>query len=129
MEHMEDWDAMPTVVPSKAPPLRERKVRPGLGGTEPGAGAWRRLHDELSVVMAEAGQQVSAPPFQEVVEGPGGSLLHLDLVPVAPDLHAGQRHTHVQGPVELKGRRQLSFSSVVGVVKKRRGLCALTQST
>lgn len=52
--------------------------------------------------MAKARQQVSGPPLQEVVEGVGGTLLHPDLVAVAPDLQTGQRHADVQRPVELK---------------------------
>lgn len=60
------------------------------------------LHDQLCVVVAKARQQVPGSPLQEVVKGVAGTLLHLDLVAVAPDLQAGQRHADVQRPVELK---------------------------
>jgi len=68
--------------------------------------AWRCFyfgssHDELGVVVLEAGQQLSGPPLQEVVQGLRGTLLHADLVPVGPDLQTGQRHADVQRPVEL----------------------------
>lgn len=52
--------------------------------------------------MAKARQQLAAPPLQEVVEGVGRTLLHPDLIAVAPDLQTGQRHAHVQRPVELQ---------------------------
>lgn len=52
--------------------------------------------------MAEAWQQVSGSPLQEVVEGVGRTLLHTDLIAVAPDLQTGQRHADVQRTVELK---------------------------
>ncbi len=60
------------------------------------------LHDELGVVMAKTWQQLSGSPLQEVVEGVGRTLLHLDLITVAPDLQAGQCNPHIQRPVELK---------------------------
>lgn len=52
--------------------------------------------------MAKAWQQLSAPPLQEVVERVGGAPLHPDLIAVAPDLQARQRHPDLQRPVELK---------------------------
>lgn len=52
--------------------------------------------------MAKAWQQVSGSPLQEVVEGVGGTLLHPDLIAVAPDLQTSQRHADVQRTVELK---------------------------
>lgn len=60
------------------------------------------LHDELGIVVAKTWQQLSGSPLQEVVEGVGGTLLHPDLIPVTPDLQAGQRNANVQRTVELK---------------------------
>lgn len=54
--------------------------------------------------MAKAWQQLSAPPLQEVVERVGGAPLYPDLIAVAPDLQARQRHPDLQRPVELKQR-------------------------
>lgn len=62
------------------------------------------LHDELGVVVAKPGQQISGPPFQEVVEGTGGFFLHADLILVTPNLHTSQRHAHIQGTVVLEHR-------------------------
>lgn len=55
--------------------------------------------------MAKARQQVSRSPIQEVVERVRGALLHPDLIPVTPDLQAGQRHPHIQRTVELEEER------------------------
>lgn len=67
------------------------------------------LHDELRVVVAKARQQLSGSPLQEIVEGVGGTLLHPDLIPVAPDLQTGQRHPDVQRTVELKQTEERRF--------------------
>lgn len=71
------------------------------------------LHDELSVVVTKAWQQLSGSPLQEVVEGVGGTFLHRDLIAVAPDLQTGQRNPDVQRTVELKQteERRLGSSS------------------
>lgn len=93
------------------------------------------LHDQLGVVMVKAGQQLSGSPLQEVVEGVGGTLLHPDLIPVAPDLQTGQRHADVQRTVELKQteERRLGSSSTADLnwvtVTGRSKVAALTQST
>lgn len=57
--------------------------------------------------MAKARKQLSGPPLEEVVEGVRRTLLHSDLVTVAPDLQTGQRHTDVQRTVELRQKREM----------------------
>lgn len=69
--------------------------------------------------MAKARQQLSGSPLQEVVEGVSGSLLHPDLIPVAPDLQTGQRNADVQGTVELKVRRETLSSSSTAAFNRR----------
>lgn len=67
--------------------------------------------------MAKARQQLSGSPLQEVVECVGGTLVHTDLIPVAPDLQTGQRNADVQRTIELKETedRRLGSSSTVGL--------------
>lgn len=88
---MDDCDAMPTVVPAKAPPLwtaeEVHTVISRLWLLDLMSSCHHHyIHDELGVVVTEAWQQLSTPPLQEVVEGVGGVFFHLDLVPLTPHL-------------------------------------------
>lgn len=87
------------------------------------------LHDELGVVMAKTWQQLSASPLQEVVEGVGGTLLHPDLIPVAPDLQTGQCNADVQRTVELKQTDTSQLGCQIWFKLVYWELRALTQST
>lgn len=58
LEHMDDWDAIPTVVPSKDPPLWGPEDERMGDRAESEILLWMAgvlLHDELGVVMAKSG--------------------------------------------------------------------------
>lgn len=64
-----------------------------------------RLRHQLGTVVGQTRQQVGPAPAEEVVQRDTWVSAHLDLVVLGPSLQAHQRHTHVQGPEELRKSR------------------------
>lgn len=89
----------------------------------------KHVHDQLGVVMAQARQQVPGSPLQEVVQRVAWTLLHTDLIAVAPDLQTGQRHTDVQRTVELKQEEEVLLSQQSDSDLHLKEVWTLTQST